>query len=55
MSAYAVAVIRETRFGTEVRAYLETIDATLGPYSGRFRIHGGPYRLLEGAGRTIWS
>jgi uncharacterized protein (DUF1330 family) len=48
MPAYAVAVIRETRFGSEVREYLERIDATLAPHQGRFRIHGGPYRVLEG-------
>lgn len=51
MSAYAVAIIRETRFGPEVKEYLERIDETLGPYSGRFRIHGGPYHVVEGA----WS
>jgi uncharacterized protein (DUF1330 family) len=48
MPTYAVAVIRETRFGPEVREYLERIDATLAPHGGRFRIHGGPYRVLEG-------
>jgi len=49
MSAYAVAVIRETRFGPEIKAYLERIDATLKPYGGKFRVHGGPYHLMEGA------
>lgn len=48
MSAYAVAIIRETRFGPEIKAYLEGIDATLRPYGGVFRIHGGPYHSLEG-------
>lgn len=51
MTAYAVAVVRETRFGDEIREYLERIDATLAPFSGKFRIHGGPYQPLEGA----WS
>lgn len=51
MSAYAVAIIRETRFGPEVREYLERIDETLSPYFGKFRVHGGPYHVLEGA----WS
>lgn len=51
MSAYAVAVIRETRFGPQIKAYLERIDATLAPYGGRFRVHGGPYQPLEGS----WS
>ena len=51
MSAYAVAIVRETRFGPEVKEYLEKIDETLRPYSGTFRVHGGPYHPLEGA----WS
>jgi uncharacterized protein (DUF1330 family) len=28
---------------------LENIDATLLPYSGKFRVHGGPYEPLEGS------
>ena len=51
MRAYAVAVIRETRFGPEIREYLQRIDGTLAPFGGRFRIHGGPYEPVEGA----WS
>lgn len=51
MSAFAVAVIRETRFGDEVVEYLRRIDDTLVPFSGKYRIHGGPYEPLEGA----WS
>lgn len=48
MSAYAAAIIRETRFGPEIKEYLERIDETLRPYSGRYRVHGGPYYPLEG-------
>tara|TARA_R110001599_G_scaffold171353_1_gene362151 strand:+ start:144604 stop:144924 length:321 start_codon:yes stop_codon:yes gene_type:complete len=51
MSAYAVAVIRETRFGPEIKEYLERIDETLKSYFGKFRVHGGPYHPLEGT----WS
>ena len=51
MPAYAVAVIRKTRFGPQIREYLQRIDATLAPFSGKYRIHGGPYVPLEGA----WS
>jgi len=51
MTAYAVAVIRETRFGDEIREYLQRIDETLAPFSGKYRVHGGPYHPLEGA----WS
>ena len=51
MTAYAVAVIRETRFGDAIMEYLQRIDETLAPFSGKYRIHGGPYQPLEGA----WS
>jgi len=51
MTAYAVAVIRETRFGDEIKEYLQRIDETLAPFSGKYRVHGGPYQPLEGA----WS
>jgi len=51
MSAYAVAIIKETNFNDEIRAYLEQIDATLKPYSGRYIVHGGPYQQLEGEGQ----
>ena len=49
MRAYAVAVIRETRFGPEIMEYLQRIDGTLAPFSGTFRVHGGPYEPVEGA------
>jgi uncharacterized protein (DUF1330 family) len=49
MTAYAVAVIRETRFGPEIREYLQCIDETLAPFSGKYRVHGGPYQPLEGS------
>ncbi|MGO1542413.1 MAG: DUF1330 domain-containing protein [Luteimonas sp.] len=51
MTAYAVAVIRETRLGDGISEYLHRIDETLAPWSGRFRIHGGPYEPVEGS----WS
>ncbi len=51
MTAYAVAVIRETRFGPEIEEYLRKIDATLEPFSGKYLIHGGPYVPVEGS----WS
>ena len=49
MAAYAVAVIRETRFGPEIQEYLHRIDETLAPFSGKYRVHGGPYQSLEGS------
>lgn len=49
MTAYAIAIIRETRFCMEVKEYLQKIDETLAPFSGKYRVHGGPYESLEGA------
>lgn len=51
MTAYAVAVIRETEFCDELREYLDGIDDTLAPFSGKYLVHGGPYQPLEGS----WS
>ena len=51
MPAYAVAMIRETKFNEEVVEYLRRIDETLLPFSGKYIVHGGPYQPLEGA----WS
>lgn len=51
MTAYAIAVIRETKFGPEIKEYLQRIDATLAPFSGKYLVHGGPYTPLEGS----WS
>ena len=51
MTAYAVAIIGETRFNDEVVEYLRRIDETLRPFSGKYIVHGGPYQPLEGA----WS
>lgn len=51
MTAYAVALIRETRFNDEIAEYLRRIDETLTPYCGKYLVHGGPYQPLEGA----WS
>lgn len=48
MSAYALALISETRMNAEVQEYLGRIDGTLLPYGGQFLIHGGPYHPLEG-------
>src|SRR5690606_1097388 len=51
MPAYAVAMIRQTRFNEEIVEYLRRIGEPLVPYSGRYIVHGGPYEPLEGA----WS
>lgn len=49
MRAYAVALVRETKFNDEVVEYLRRIDDTLAPFSGKYVVHGGPYLPLEGA------
>lgn len=48
MTAYAIAIIRSTRFGPQIEAYLQQIDATLTPFAGKFIIHGGHNTVLEG-------
>ena len=47
MPAYAVALITDTVLNEELEAYLERIDDTLRPFSGKYRVHGGPYQPLE--------
>lgn len=48
MSTFAVANLRNVAVGPAIVAYLERIDETLEPFSGRFRVHGGAIELLEG-------
>lgn len=47
MTAFAIAHLRTVDFGPAVRDYLEQIDATLQPYGGAFRIHGGVPEVVE--------
>jgi len=46
--AYAVAYLREVRFGDEIVEYLQRIDETLAPFGGRFLVHGGAIIPAEG-------
>lgn len=48
MTAYAVGHLTEVDTGPAIVGYLEGIDATLAPFSGKFRIHGGQPEKLEG-------
>jgi uncharacterized protein (DUF1330 family) len=41
MSAYALAHLREIDPHPDILEYLEKIQATLDPFSGRFIVHGG--------------
>lgn len=49
MPSYAVAHMRSVNIGPEIVEYLERIDATLEPFGGRFRVHGGKVEVLEGS------
>jgi uncharacterized protein (DUF1330 family) len=49
VTAYAIAHIRELTFNDQIREYLERIDATLAPFSGRFLVHGGNIEEAEGS------
>jgi uncharacterized protein (DUF1330 family) len=48
MSAYAIAHLRETDPHPEILEYMEKIQATLDPFSGRFIVHGGAIDVREG-------
>ncbi|MES3029227.1 MAG: DUF1330 domain-containing protein [Pseudomonadota bacterium] len=48
MSTYAIAKLRNIVMGEAIAEYLHRIDATLGPFGGKFRVHGGQAELLEG-------
>lgn len=48
MSAYAIAHLQDVRLGQEIATYLQTIDATLAPFEGRFLVHGAMPEVMEG-------
>ena len=48
MPAYAIAHLQDLRFGPDIVAYLQAIDATLSPYGGRFLVHSSSAEALEG-------
>jgi uncharacterized protein (DUF1330 family) len=48
MPAYAIGHLRNVVMGPAIVEYLETIDATLEPFGGRFIIHGAIPEMLEG-------
>lgn len=51
MTTYAIGHLTNVEMGPQIKKYLNGIDATLKPYGGKFRIHGGPVERLEGS----WS
>lgn len=50
MTAYAVAHLTDppANLPEEVLAYMESVQATLDPFGGRFLVHGGPVEIREG-------
>jgi uncharacterized protein (DUF1330 family) len=47
-AVYAIAVLHDIRFGTDMIAYLQGLDATLEPYDGRFVVHHPGPTMVEG-------
>jgi uncharacterized protein (DUF1330 family) len=48
MTCYAIGHLRHVEMGAAIVSYLESIDATLASFDGRFIIHGGQKHMLEG-------
>lgn len=49
MTAYGLAHLRQPgALAPQVFEYMERIQPTLDPYSGRFLVHGGAVEVLEG-------
>ena len=48
MKSYGVGLLTDVSIGQGVVEYLERIDATLGPFNGKFLIHGDEPNVLEG-------
>jgi len=48
MTAYAMAHLRSVDFGDAIVEYLRKIDDTLGPFGGRFLVHGTDPVVMEG-------
>lgn len=45
MTSYAFGHLRNVKMGPDIVAYLETIDATLAPFQGRFGLAIGLVRV----------
>jgi len=56
MTGYAIAQLRQPGvIADEVCQYMELIQATMDPFGGRFLVHGGRSRVVEGTwpGATV--
>ena len=49
MPTYAIAHLHTPRINLDVLAYIERIQATLDPFSGRFVVHGADPVVMEGS------
>ncbi len=49
MPAYAFALLRNVKINDQIASYISRIDATLAPFGGVFKIHGGRTEVVEGA------
>ncbi|MGN6319631.1 DUF1330 domain-containing protein [Trinickia sp.] len=48
MTAFAIARLRDVKMGPDIQSYLARIDDTLAPFEGKFIIHGGRKKVVEG-------
>jgi uncharacterized protein (DUF1330 family) len=48
MPAYAIGLLRNVQMNDAIARYLREIDATLEPFGGTFKVHGGTPEMLEG-------
>ncbi|MTL11600.1 DUF1330 domain-containing protein, partial [Nocardia seriolae] len=48
MPGYAIAQLWDVDVNADIVEYLEKIDGTLRPFGGRFLVHGGKQRVIEG-------
>ena len=51
MSAYGMAHLENVDMGPQIVEYLERIDGTLRPFSGKFIVHGGRQDVVEGTSK----
>ncbi|MEV4663249.1 DUF1330 domain-containing protein [Micromonospora echinofusca] len=48
MPAFALAHLHDAPINEDILTYIERIQATLDPFGGRFRVHGGEVEVKEG-------
>jgi uncharacterized protein (DUF1330 family) len=48
VAAYAIGLLEDVEMGPAITEYLDRIDDTFAPFGGRFAVHGGEHRVMEG-------